>query len=110
MLKLARGVIPKREIIYGWAKVAEWIQDNRLSAEVEFESAVGGVVDTDAKIVEAVEFMRAKGFKPGAPVQCSLEHGFEVNRIILQVLSKQTVEVWANDCIYELHTTKVELI
>ena len=68
------------------------------------------MVDTDAKIVEAVEFLGEKGFKPCAHVQCFLEHGFVVNGVILRVLSKQTVEVWADNCIYELHTSKVVLI
>ena len=110
VLKLARGVIKKRDVIYGWATVFEWIQERRQSPEVEFESAVGGVFDGDAKIVEAVEIMSARGFKPGVTVQCSLVHDIKANRFILQVLSKQTVQVWVNDCIYELHTTKVKLI
>ena len=68
------------------------------------------MLDGDAKIVEAVEIMSAKGFKPGVHVQCSLEHDVKANGFILQVLSKQTVQVWVNDCIYDLHSTKVKLI
>ena len=68
------------------------------------------MVDTDAQIEEVKKFMGEKGYKQYARVQCSLEHGFEVIRVIVLVLSKTVVEVLAEDTIYELHTSLVALI
>ena len=76
----------------------------------DFQSAVGGVVDADAQIEEAKRNMGEKGYKQHARVKCSLEHGFEVIRVIVRVLSRTVVEVLAEDTIYELHTSLVEVI
>ena len=68
------------------------------------------MVDADAQIEEAKKFLGEKGYKQYARVKCSLEHGFEVIRVIVRVLSRTVVEVLEEDTIYELHTSLVEVI
>ena len=107
---LAKGVVGKRDVIYRWRQVYEWIFDNRKSLMADFLSAVGGVVDADAQIEEAKKILGEKGYKQYARVKCSLEHGFEMIGVIVRVLSRTVVEVLAEDTSYELHTSLVEVI
>ena len=97
-------------LIYRWSKVYELIFKNRKSLMADFWSAVGGVVDADAQIEEAKKNLGETGNKQHAHVKCSLEHVVKVIGVIVRVLSRTVVEVLAEDTIYELHLSLVEVM
>ena len=68
------------------------------------------MVEADAQIEQAKRKLVQKGYEKHVRVKCSLEHGFEVIGVILQVLSGTLVEVLAEDTIYELHVSLVEVM
>ena len=107
---MAKGVVGKRDVTWGWEQVYQWILDNRFELADDFERVVDCVVEADAQIEEAKRKLVQKGYKKHARVKCSLEHGFEVIRVILQVLSGTLVEVLAEDTIYELHSSLVKVM
>ena len=107
---MAKGVAGKRDVTWGWTLVYQWILDNKYELADGFETAVDGVVEADAQIEQAKRKLVQKGYEKHVRVKCSLEHGFEVIGVILQVLSGTLVEVLAEDSIYELHVSSIRLM